>query len=144
MFPFPYIFTHTIQFAGLGQYKPDLNATIDSCEVYYPVFTKEQAIHYFLFKNDSTIYIGINEENIKDFDIEKVKLGLRQMVLPENNHFFSIDIKLYTFEDITKIQPYELYQTPTDQLYHHYHITRDDLCKVLPCTPNHLISDRSF
>ena len=144
MFPFPYIFTHTIQFAGLGQYKPDLNATIDSCEVYYPGLTKEQAIHYFLSIIDRTIYIGINKENIKDFDIEKVKLELRQMVLPENNHFFSIDIKLYTFEDITKIQPYELYQTPKDQLYQHYHLTRDDLCKVLPCTPSHLISDRSF
>lgn len=66
------------------------------------------------------------------------------MVLPENDRSFLIDIILYTFEDITKIQPYELYQTPKDQLYQHYHLIRDDLCKVLPCTPNHLISDRSF
>ena len=67
-------------------------------QVYYPGLTKEQAIRYFHSENDRTIYIGINKENIKDFDIEKVKLGLRQMVLPENDRSFLIDIILYTFE----------------------------------------------
>lgn len=144
VFDFPYIMS--IDFATYSKLSgiPIAGATLDNCEVFYPFRTANEYVQIFWrykYTTNNRIYIGINQKNILDFDIETLKTMFSSLVGQPS--YFHLVVTVYVFQDITEIQPYQLLRKP-GPTYVTYEITQEDLCRISPCIPPHMITDHRY
>lgn len=101
----------SIDFATYSKFSGILiaGATLDNCKVFYPFRTADEYVQIFWQYNHTTLttlYIGINERNILDFDIKALETVFSTLAGQNTN--FGLEVYLYTFPDVTLIHPYQL------------------------------------